>query len=157
MTEKKVTVSEVRTVYVAFDGKEFYSEPDCRSYEAAISEVKAKEVAEKLPQFSLAPSWADPDVGWEWYFASCKEDLDAVRAYLYCDDAYAHEYEPPAYPCWLAFSVEEDGYGCVEGTLEQVLSALDDFRAGVAEMVKKFGNGDTTKEFVKDIEPSVKF
>ena len=54
---------------------------------------------------------------------------------LYNTDATAHEYEAVSFPCWLAFSVDADGYGFVEGSKDQVFDSLEAFRMEVNEKI----------------------
>lgn len=132
---KKVVVEQ--RSYVADDGKEFPTEEACRSYEDDLVERKAREIVNDIPHFTYSPEWLDLDFGWDWYLVSNQMELDAVRAILYNRDATAHEFKTPEFPCWLAFSSDADGYGCVEGTLEQVLESLDTFGQNIRKMALK--------------------
>lgn len=137
MKEKIEKVVVEQRSYVADDGAEFSTEEACRSYEDALMERKAREIVNDIPHFTYSPYWIDPDFEWNWYLVSSQLDLDAIRTVLYNRDATAHEFEAPSFPCWLAFSVDADGYGCVEGTVEQVLDSLESIGRDIQKMVLK--------------------
>lgn len=150
MIEKKVTVSEERTIYVAFDGVEFTSKKDCKAYEASVKAAAAQKVVDNLPGFICSPDWGDCDSPWAWYYLSSQEELDAVFTTLYNEDASANEYKAAAFPCWLAFYVNESGYGYVVGTLKQVVETLNAFRDEVMVRAYLCGHGiDPKKEETK--------
>ena len=90
---------------------------------------------------SVTPHWIDCDYGWDWYYGSTDEELDSVREVLFNDDSSAYEYTPPAYPCWICCSNDSNGYGRIEGTVEQVFDALDELKKGVTDKMMENGRG----------------
>ena len=133
MREKIVKVEVERCIYISDDGQEFQTADDCRRHERDCVEKNARAIVDKLPRFTFSPDWIDCDYEWDWYYVSNDEELDAVREVLFNDDSSAYEYTPPAYPCWICCSNDTDGYGCIEGTVEQVLAALDELKKGIID------------------------
>lgn len=121
MTTRTDRIVTEHTVYIAEDGKEFSNEKDCRYYESQLVYNMACEAYSKLKQFDCRPPFCeDNDAEWTWIRLTCKEDLDAAKTALYCDDCTAMDYEVDTYPCWVAFAHNGDGYGDVIGTISDV-------------------------------------
>lgn len=139
--EKTVKVEVERRIYISDDGQEFETADDCLRHERNRAEQNAWAIVDKLPHFSYSPDWIDCDYGWEWYYVSTDEELDAVREVLFNDDSSAYEYTPPAYPCWICCSNDSNGYGRIEGTVEQVFDALDELKKGVTDKMMENGRG----------------
>ena len=142
MTERVEKIEVERRIYVAYDGQEFPTAQDCLNYERDCVERNARSIVGRLPHFDYSPEWIDPDFCWEWYFVSNKMELDAVRDVVFDEEASAYEYEPPAYPCWIACYTDSDGYGSIEGTLEQVLDGLDQLKKRIVDLAMEKG-GDS--------------
>ena len=94
--EKTVKVEVERRIYISDDGQEFETADDCLRHERNRAEQNAWAIVDKLPHFSYSPDWIDCDYGWDWYYVSTDEELDAVREVLFNDDSSAYEYTPPA-------------------------------------------------------------
>lgn len=118
-TDRIVTES---VVYIAEDGKEFSNEKDCRYHESQLAYDKACDAYEKLKKFDAYMPFDYDEDGDEltWVYLAKPEDLDAVKATLYCDDCAAMDYKAKAYPCWVAFTHNGDGYGDVIGTISDI-------------------------------------
>lgn len=137
MKEKIEKVTLEKHLYIADDGKEFLTKEGCLSYENDLTKSRAQDIVNRIPHFVYSPEWETSDYSWDWYFVSNQMELDAVRAVLYNYEAAAHEFEAPSFPCWLAFTSDCDGYGFVEGTLEQVLEKLNTFGLDIRKMALK--------------------
>lgn len=137
--EKKMVEVE-SCIFVAADGREFSNKSKCCAYEKMLLEDKARKIVGSLPHFVFTPEWTDPDEEWDWFLVSNQMELEAVRTILYNSDAEAHSYVTAKYPCWLACSTEAEGYGCIEGTPEQVFQNIDAFKQGVLEEMRKAEN-----------------
>lgn len=141
MTEKIEKMQVERKIYVAFDGREFGTKWGCLSYERECAERDARNIADKLPYFGYSPDWIDSEYNWDWYFVSSAEELNAVLKVTFNDEADVYEFAPPTFPCWVACSVDDDGYGYVVGTLEQVFDSLDKIKIDLIEKVNEIGGG----------------
>lgn len=141
MKEIVERIVDYRTCFKAVDGKAFSTKEACLEHERALNIEAVKKMVEKMPHFSSSPEWIDPDYSWEWYLVSSQEELDAIRTVLYNTDATAHEYEAVSFPCWLAFSFDADGYGQVEGNLEQVFDRLQVFEYEVNKWIMRIEGG----------------
>lgn len=141
MKEIVEKIVDYRTCFKAVDGKVFSTRDACLEHEKALNIEAVRELVEKLPHFSCCPEWIDPDYSWEWYLVSSREELDAVRTVIYNTDATAHEYEANKFPRWIAFSFDADGYGQVEGDLEQVFDRLQAFECEVNKWVMRIEGG----------------
>ena len=139
MTERVEKIEVEKRIVVADDGTEFQTPQDCRQYEQDCAERNAKFIVAKLPHFTCSPQWIDPDFAWEWYFVSSDVELAAVQEVVFNTDASAQEYSPPAYPRWIACSVDGDGYGSIEGTIGQVLDGLDELKKGIVDLAMENG------------------
>ena len=139
MTERVEKIEVEKRIFVADDGTEFQTAQDCRQYEQDCAERNSKFIVAKLPHFTYSPQWIDPDFAWEWYFVSSDVELAAVREAVFNADASAHEYTPPAYPRWIACSVDDDGYGSIEGTIGLVLDGLDELKKGIVDLAMENG------------------
>lgn len=135
MKEIVEQIVDYRTFFKAVDGKVFSTREACLEHERSLNIEAVKKAVANMPHFSCSPEWIDSDFSWEWYFVSSQEELDAVRTVLYNTDATAHEYEAVSFPCWLAFSVDADGYGFVGGSKDQVFDSLEAFRMEVNEKI----------------------
>lgn len=128
---KVKTSTVVVKTFVSDDGLEFNTKAECLEHEQDIAFAKGKEIVDKLPHFIYTPWWVDPDFTWDWYFVSSCKEFSAVREVLFNNDASAHDFDAPKFPCWLAFSSDCEGYGNIEGTMAQVISDLERFRNGI--------------------------
>lgn len=139
MTEKKITEERLcvveRSVFIASDGTEFATAAGCFSHEFNLAE----KVVNSLPHFDFTPYCCAVDVTWEWYYVTCQEDVDTIRAVRYNTDSGDYVASDPVFPCWLACSVDDDGYGSIEGTPEQVFRAMDAFKEELLDLVGKNG------------------
>lgn len=142
MKEVVEKVVDYRTCYKAVDGAVFSTREACLSHEKSLDMEKAKKVTEGIPHFSCSPEWIDSEYSWEWYLVSNQEELDAIRTVLYNTDATAHEYEAVSFPCWLAFSVDGEGYGFVEGSTDQVFDSLRVFEYEVNKWIMRIEGGE---------------
>lgn len=125
MTTRTDKVVTEKTTYIAEDGEEFSNEKDCRYYETQLAYNRACEAYSKLKQFdSRLPFCEDGDLECTWLLLNCKEDLEAVKATLYCDDCSVMDYEVQSYPCWVAFTHNEDGYGDAIGTISDIREGM---------------------------------
>ena len=59
------------------------------------------------------------------------KSLAQCERFFFNNDASAHDFDAPKFPCWLAFSSDCEGYGIIEGTMAQVISDLERFRNGI--------------------------
>lgn len=141
MKEFVEQVVKYRTFFRATDGRVFSSKDDCLRHERYLSVESAEEIVKKLPHFHCFPEWLDRDYSWKWYFVSSQEELDAVRTVLYNADAVAHEYEAESFPCWLAFSYDDNGNGLVEGSKDQVIDRLEAFKSELNKKILEIGEG----------------
>ena len=139
MTERVEKIEVEKRIFVADDGTEFQTAQDCMQYERDCIERNARAIVSRLPHFLFSPAWIDPDYWWDWYFVSNDMELAAVREAVFDADSSAHEYTPPAYPCWIACSSDGGGCGTIEGTLEQVLDALDELKKGIVDLAMQNG------------------
>lgn len=137
MTEKKITEERLsvveRSVFIASDGMEFSAKAECFSHEFDLAE----EIVRDLPHFDFTPYCCAGDATWEWYYVTCQEEVDAIRAVRYNDDSGDYVAADPVFPCWLACSVDDDLYGSIEGTPEQVFGAMDAFKRDLLELIGK--------------------
>lgn len=141
MTERIEKIEVEKRIFVADDGTEFQTVQDCRQYERDCAERSARAIVAKLPHFDYSPNWIDPDFGWDWYYVSNDMELNAVRGVAFNSEASANEYTPPAYPCWICCSADGDGYGCIEGTVEQVFDTIDKLKKGITDEMMENGRG----------------
>ena len=139
MIERVEKIEVEKRIFVADDGTVFQTAQDCRQYERDCAERNARAIVTKLPHFTCSPRWIDPDFSWEWYFVSSDVELGAILEVVFNMDASAQKYTPPAYPCWIACSADGDGYGTIEGTLEQVLDGLDELKKEFANLAMENG------------------
>lgn len=139
MTERVEKIEVEKRIFVADDGTEFQTVQDCRQYERDCAERSARSIVMKLPHFTCSPRWIDADFSWEWYFVSSDVELCAILEAVFNTDATAQMYTPPAYPCWIAWSADADGYGTIEGTLEQVLDELDGLKKDFVDLAMENG------------------
>lgn len=137
--EKRVVEQEI---YVASDGKEFYSERECRRHERRLLIRAAENTVESLPQFSaeFRPSVLyDYALEWRWYFVSTVEELEAIKTALYDGNAYVIEDLQPDIPCWIFCKFnDEEGSARIEGTLKNLVEKMDRFKSEILEMVNKY-------------------
>ena len=139
MIERVEKIEVEKRIFVADDGTVFQTAQDCRQYERDCAERTARYIVAKLPHFTCSPQWIDPDFSWEWYFVSSDVELCAILEAVFNTDATAQMYTPPAYPCWIACSVDGDGYGSIEGTIGQVLDGLDELKKGIVDLAMENG------------------
>lgn len=116
--EKEVEV----TYYVASDYTQFTDEAECLNYERAIS----------LPYFYEKPNWADYYDSWRWVYVQNPEEMQCAMDAFLNEDSRT-DYQLPEYPAWVCISADEENncYGEVLGTAEEVANAFSDFLSGV--------------------------
>lgn len=130
MTEKKSTV--VVTTFVSNDGVEFKTKAECLEHERwSAAFLKRKAIVSELPHFIYTPAWVDPDFTWDWYYVSNAEEFNAVREVLFAIDASAFDFVVPGFPCWIACWSDSEGYGNIEGTLDQISGTLERLSDGI--------------------------
>lgn len=126
--------------YVAEDGTQFSSENMCRDYEDGIARIKASFEVENLPQFcSNYPYYPghEDDPEWRWLYLGSEEDLENVKAALFCRDCTARLYEIATFPCWALAIVGDGGYGQIV-TFEEFVSTQDKFVASLIAVMDRF-------------------
>ncbi len=117
--EKRQEVIET-TVYIAGDGREFDSQEACERYEEGELFAWAQERLATLPQFCEEPPACDFYASYAWVRLDRPEDLVALKMAEFQPDSVAHDYEPPSYPCWVLYHVDDMGDGYISGTLEEL-------------------------------------
>lgn len=136
MTEKKITEQGLciveRSVFIASDGKEFDTMGECFSHEFDLADKAVK----SFPHFVLTP-YCTGDSMWEWYYVTCQEEVDAIRVVRYNDDSGDYVASAPVFPCWLACSVDDNGYGSIEGNPEQIINAMEGFKKKLLDLLTK--------------------
>lgn len=111
-----------RMVFIASDGKEFPTKASCLAYEAKLQEEHDVKIVQKIPWFSILPPEADYDNGYHFYFVRDEHELEALKRYVFCNDASANEFEPEKYPTWVRCVSENDGYGQIDEAVTHIES-----------------------------------
>lgn len=119
-------VERKEKVYVASDGREFFSEGECEAYEFRILYDEAQKAVSQIPKASCNPPGdSGYDRSYRLYYVRNADELDAVKQYEFTNpDAAGHEFEPKSYPCWVRTSAEVDtGYGDMDSIDEVIREA----------------------------------
>ena len=103
-----------RYVFVADDGTEFTNEAECKWHEEEREEQLNHETVEKLPGFSMFPPEVDDDYCCWFYFIKDDQELNALKWYVFSQDAAATDFYPEKYPLWVRCMYDSDGYGQLE-------------------------------------------
>ena len=134
--EKRQQIVET-TVYIAEDGTEFADKDRCERYEAQDLFEWAKAKLMTLPTFCGEPPACDYYADYSWVRLESREDLVALRVGEFQQDSIAYEYEPPSYPCWVLYHVDDQGDGYISGTLEELENDFRAFASTVRQKIKE--------------------
>lgn len=123
-----------RMVFIASDGKEFPTKASCIAYEAKLQEEHDEKIVKKLPWFPMLPPEADYDNGYNFYFVRDEHELEALKRYVFCNDASANEFEPEKYPTWVRCVSENDGYGQIDD-VGTYIESIEEYVFNLEEML----------------------
>lgn len=142
MTETVERIVHEQRFWIAEDGSKFWGENDCIKYEKLLAQKRA---VKKIKHFSFTPSSMDDHIDWDWYLVKSQDEFDAVVNELYAQDSGVRGCTACDFQRWMAFSVDENGYGKVEGTLGEVFKAFEKFKQGVLEEIRKAGADEESR------------
>lgn len=100
-----------RYVFVADDGTEFTNEAECKWHEEEREEQLNHEIVEHLSGFSMIPPEVDDDCCYLFYFIKSNHELNALKRYLFLQDAAAMDFIPEKYPLWVRCVYDCEGNG----------------------------------------------
>lgn len=116
-------------IYVASDGREFFSEGECVAYEFRILYDEARKVVGQIPKARCNPPGdSGYDRSYMLYYVRNADELDAVKQYEFTNsEASGYEFEPKSYPCWIRTSADVDT-GCGEiDSIDEVIREAEGY------------------------------
>ena len=137
MTVETRSVPNTVTVYIAEDGTEFEYEWRCADHERQCKAREAEERIAGVPHFDATPPFTDDDEEWRWYYVTSQREVQDIAAAFFNSDSSAHEFQPKAFPCWIAaiFTGREDRSGWMVEYAEYV-EGQSDFEARLLSEMK---------------------
>ena len=124
MRETRTIVQSEVVSYKADDGTVFQNKRDCQEHEWNLAVNRAKTLVGNLRRFIYTPAWVDEDITWKWFLVHNKDELHAVYYATLNAESSAWDYEPNAYPAWVACYSDQYGYGGIAGDANSILDMI---------------------------------
>lgn len=123
------TITKAKTIYVAFDGKEFDNVAECANYEFK----KSKESVVNLRNFAIDFPLADSYSSYYAYLIHSENEFEMLKAYILsvygeAEDGYL-EYNGNG---WYVVDGEDSGYA----SLFKLSNIIKDWNATLNEIIK---------------------